>query len=333
MATECTLRFLVGPTACGKSETGIVLAERLGAEIISLDSMAVYRGMDIGTAKPNAEEKARIPHHMIDVADPWQSYSVAKHVRQAEEVAREILARDREVLFVGGTGLYLKRFVEGIFEGPQADRNFREECRERAVCEGVDALHEELRVVDPEAAERLHPNDIMRVIRALEVYHISGRPQSVLQAEDRKIFAEQRREFFGVDKVSYLTCAMNREREDLNERINRRVDKMFAAGLMDEVIALCERSRPHLRPAGQERHRLGPQADKALGYKEILAFLNGEISHDKAIEQTKLHTRQFATKQMTWFRNFPRMRYIEVNSSDDAFTVAQVAADILRGGN
>ena len=327
MPVECTFRFLVGPTASGKSETGMLLAEEFGAEIISLDSMAVFRGMNIGTAKSSANDKANLPHHMVDVADPWESYSVAKYVRQAQEVVRDILARGKAVLFVGGTGLYIKRFVEGIFEGPQANREFRQECRERAVCEGVDALHEELRTVDPETAERLHPNDIMRVIRALEVHHITGKPQSMLQAEGRRIFDAERREFFGVDSIEYLMCAINREREDLNNRINRRVNKMFASGLIDEVVGLAENSRQHL---ASSHHRLGPQADKALGYKEVLAFLNGEISQEDAIEQTKLHTRQFATKQMTWFRNFPAMQQIEVNSFDDAHSVAQVAADVLR---
>ena len=149
MPRAVTFRFLVGPTAVGKSAAGVILAERLGAEIISLDSMAIYSGMDIGTAKPGPDEKARLPHHMIDVAETWQSYSVAKYVAQAERTAREIFARGKEVLFVGGTGLYLKRFVEGIFAAPQADRAFRDECRERAMIEGVDALHEELRARRP----------------------------------------------------------------------------------------------------------------------------------------------------------------------------------------
>ena len=152
-----------------------------------------------------------------------------------------------------------------------------------------------------------------------------------MQAEDRAAFDEKRARFFGVDSVEYRMCALDRDREDLNERIESRVEAMFEAGLVNEVAALCERARPHLRPAGREIYRLGPQADKALGYKEALAYLNGATSLETTVELTKRHTRQFATKQMTWFRNFPRMRHVAVNSFDDAHTIAQAAAESLAG--
>ncbi len=328
---EIILRFLTGPTACGKSEAGLLLAEQLGAEIISMDSMAVYRGMNVGTAKPAAEQRKQISHHLIDVVDPWQSYSVARYVSDAEDAVADILSQSRQVLFVGGTGLYLKRFVEGIFSGPRADGKFRSECRERAICEGMDALHEELRQVDALSAERIHPNDAIRIIRALEVHHLTGHAMSELQRKGRDEFEKRRREKFGAEKIDYRMCALAREREDLNRRIDERVDRMFGAGLVDEVRELCDTSREHLasRPPADKRYSLGRQASQALGYREVLDYLNGRISLEQAVEQAKLHTRQFATKQMTWFRNFPDMRYIELNADEEADAASARAARIF----
>jgi len=328
---EIILRFLAGPTACGKSEAGILLAGQLDAEIISMDSMAVYRGMNVGTAKPAPEQRKRIPHHLIDVVDPWQSYSVARYVSDAEDAVTDIISRGRQVLFVGGTGLYLKRFVEGIFSGPRADMAFRGECRERAICEGMDALHEELRQVDAQSAERIHPNDALRIIRALEVYHLTGNTMSELQRKGRDEFENRRREKFGAEKIDYRMCALVRERTDLNRRIDERVDRMFGAGLVDEVRKLCDIYREHSasRPPADERYHLGRQVSQALGYRETLDFLNGRISPEQAVEQTKLHTRQFATKQMTWFRNFPDMSYIELNADEEADVASERAARLL----
>ncbi|MFH1550973.1 MAG: tRNA (adenosine(37)-N6)-dimethylallyltransferase MiaA [Planctomycetota bacterium] len=328
---EIILRFLAGPTACGKSEAGILLAEQLDAEIISMDSMAVYRGMNVGTAKPAPEQRKRIPHHLIDVVDPWQSYSVARYVGDAENAAATVLSQGRQVLFVGGTGLYLKRFVEGIFSGPRADMAFRRECRERAICEGMDALHEELRQVDAQSAERIHPNDALRIIRALEVYHLTGNTMSELQRKGRDEFENRRWEKFGAERIDYRMCALVRERTDLNRRIDERVDRMFGAGLVDEVRELCDTFREHStsRPPAHGEYHLGRQASQALGYRETLDYLNGRISLEQAVEQTKLHTHQFATKQMTWFRNFPDMSYIELNADEEADVASARAARLL----
>jgi tRNA dimethylallyltransferase len=322
-AREITLYLLVGPTACGKTEAGIVLARSLGAEIISMDSMAVYRGMDTGTAKPDAAQREQVPHHLIDMVEPWQSYTVARYVKDAEVAAADIIRRDKQILFVGGTGLYLKRFVEGIFAGPKADKRFREEARERAIMEGLYALHEELRKIDPDSAERIHPNDVKRVIRALEVHHLTGRTLSELQREGRRKHDEERRSRLGVGEIKYSMCALVRERRDLNHRIDERVRRMFDSGLVEEVKTLCELCGAHLPPDGRDKFALGFEASQALGYKEVLDFLNGRIPLEEAVEQTRLHTRQFATKQMTWFRNFPDMRYIELSADEES----DIAAD------
>ena len=298
--------FLVGPTACGKTAVGLCLAEQIkpdgiGAEIISLDSMTLWREMDIGTAKPTPAERARVPHHLIDVVDPADWFNVGQYVELASQAAREIIARGRAPLFVGGTGLYLKMLITGLFKGPSADWELRDRLKQIAADQGVEYLHAQLRAVDPVAAGRIHPNDVRRIVRALEVHEKTGRPISELQQEWQAVRTDESPSILG----------LNRDRLDLHYRINRRVDQMMADGFLDEVRRLAA------RPGG-----MGRAASQALGYKELLAHLHGEMPLDAAVELVKRNTHHFAKRQMTWFRAFPQIVWIEVKPDDEPDVIA-----------
>ena len=294
--------FLVGPTASGKSEVGLCLAEMAGAEIISLDSMTLWREMDIGTAKPTPAERARVRHHLIDVLDPAESFNAARYAELAAAAAGDIQARGRVALFVGGTGLYLRALVAGLFEGPQADWPLRDTLKNFAAEHGTRALHERLRSVDPAAAERIHQNDLRRIVRALEVFEKTGKPITELQQQWRP----------RADQWPPVIC-LELDRHDLYERIDRRVDAMMAAGFLAEVQRLLQ------RPRG-----VGQEAAQALGYKELIAHLRGEIALDDAVELIKRNTRRFAKRQMTWFRSIPQVRWFAIRAG-------QPAAEIARG--
>jgi tRNA dimethylallyltransferase len=278
---------LTGPTGSGKTHLGLELAERLGAEIVSMDSMALYRGMDIGTAKPTPAERRRVPHHLLDVLDPWESASVAWWLDQAATACRTIEARGRQVLFVGGTPLYLKALLHGLFDGPPADPGLRQRLTDAATQEGPAALHARLAAVDPDTAARLHPNDVRRVVRALEVWELTGRPISGWQTQwrTRRTPGEE-----GPPRVLWLDLP----RSELYARIDARVRTMIAQGLVEEVRAL---PRPLSREAAQ-----------ALGYKEILDHLVGRCGLEDAIRLIQTRSRQFAKRQLTWFRHLPAGR-------------------------
>lgn len=294
--------FLTGPTAAGKTGVGVELAERLNAEIISLDSMALYRGMDIGTAKPTAAERRAVPHHLVDVAEPHQEYSLARYVEAAHRLIGEIKARGGEVLFVGGTPLYLKGLLRGVFSGPPADWDFRRKLQDEALAQAPDFLHRRLAEVDPLAAQRLHPNDTRRLIRALEVYEKTGRQISQLQQQfDVGHPAEACRVFV----LDWPTT-------QLNARINRRVDEMFAAGLVEEVRGLLDRTPPLSKTAAQ-----------AVGYREVIEHLRGRRGLEETIELVKTHTRRFAKRQRTWFRSLSECRFLLVSDPIDPAEVAQ----------
>ena len=300
--------FLIGPTASGKSSVGLCLAELIDGEIISLDSMQLWRTMDIGTAKPTPDERARVPHHIIDLLDPSESFSVARYVDLACEAVVAIAARGRAPLFVGGTALYLKALTAGLFEGPAADWALRARLRETAEERGPQFLHEQLRCVDPAAADRIHPNDLRRIIRALEVYEKTGRPISELQQQWGGAHAEESPPIFGIE----------RERDDLYDRINRRVDQMMAEGFLDEVRRVLG-------------HRPGREASQALGYKELIAHLRGEMPDlDEAVELIKRNTRRFAKRQLTWFRAFPQIIWFEAAPDDPPEEVAGRIGDCVR---
>ncbi len=304
MPDERRVITILGCTASGKGALGRALADRLGGEIVSIDSMKVYRGMDIGTAKPDPAERAAIPHHLIDVADPWEPFSAARFVELADEAVSGIHARARPVIAVGGTVLYFRSFYEGLFAGPAADPEFRANLRGRAEREGLDALHAELAHVDPEAAARIHRNDLRRIERALEVYRRTGAPISRLQQQwDRMI----RRPDW-----DWRLLGLRREREAANRRINERVRRMVRDGLVDEAHRLWS------DPRG-----VGPQAGQAVGYAELFEHFAGRCSLEDAVERIKINSRRLAKQQRTWLKRMPRVAWLE--TSDDEGTDALTA--------
>lgn len=292
--------FLTGATAVGKTAIGIALAERLGAEIISLDSMTIYRGMDIGTAKPPRELRERVPHHLIDIADPADEYSVAQYVDAAAAVVDQIHARGREPLFVGGTPLYLKSLLRGLFDGPPADWALRHEIEQELEHVGQEALYERLMQIDPVAASHIHPHDTRRLIRALEVFRATGEPISHQQLE----FEDGR----AADECCVFV--LRRRREELHERIAARVQTMVEEGLVDEVRGLIASGR-----------KLGRTACQAVGYREALAFLAGEYDQTEMAARITYRTRRFAKRQGTWFRSLSECRFVELDGEADAATV------------
>lgn len=303
----CQLYVLLGCTAVGKSELALPLAERLGAEILSVDSMQVYRRMDIGTAKATAADRARVRHHLVDVAEPSEAFSVARFVGAADEAMADAERRGRSILAVAGTPLYLMGFLYGLFDGPSADAAIRERIRDRAAAGGTAALHAELARVDPAAAERIHPNDLRRIERALEVFEISGRPIS-----------EQQRQWAGPPRRVFRAVGLRREREDQSRRINARVRAMVAGGLVDEVRGLMS-----------ESSGLSEQAAAAVGYAEIIGHLRGMYSLDEAIEAIKINTRRLAKHQRTWFRRLRDTHWIDAGADEDLAALVEPAAEIL----
>lgn len=296
--------FLTGPTAIGKSEAGIELAERLNAEIVSMDSMILYRHLDIGTAKPSAEQQRRVRHHLIDVLDPWEECSLAKYRRLAADSCDRILSRGKKILFVGGTVLYLKAILRGIFKGPSADMEIRAKWQQDAEVKGVDYVHDALREVDPVSAGRLHPNDIRRVIRALEVFEKTGIPISAHQTQFSR-FTDRKAEHY---KVFCLTLP----RELLNERINQRVEKQLVDGLISEVEGLRGLERPLSRGARQ-----------SLGCKEVLDFLDGKAELEEMVQLLKQRTRRLAKHQRTWFRSLGECQMVHLTGEEIPSEVAE----------
>lgn len=301
--------FLTGATAVGKTAVGVALAKRLGAEIISLDSMSIYRGMDIGTAKPSAADRAAVPHHLLDIVDPTDDYSVSQYVEAARVTAADIRARSREVLFVGGTPLYLKSLLRGLFDGPPADWRLRQEIEQELAHSGEEALYKRLAQIDPVAASHIHPHDTRRLIRALEVYRATGEPIShqQMQFEDGRP-ADQCRVF-----------VLRRRREELHQRIVGRVEAMIDVGLVDEVKQLTGEGRELSRTARQ-----------AVGYREAIEFLAGEHDREQMVGRIKARTRRFAKRQGTWFRSLSECRLVDIAGDVDADALA---AQIVRQGS
>src|SRR3954470_155477 len=293
--------FLTGATAVGKTAVGIALAQRIGTEIVSLDSMAIYRGMDIGTAKPSREQRAIVPHHLVDIVDPSAEFSVAQYVEAAARVVDEIRSRGKEPLFVGGTPLYLKSLLRGLFDGPPADWGLRNEIEQELKQVGQAALYERLVQVDPVAASHIHPNDTRRLIRAIEVFRATGEPISHQQLQ----FEEGRR----ADECRVFV--LRRRREELHARIEGRVEAMIECGLLDEARELTANG-----------HELSRTARQAVGYREALAHLAGEYDRSEMRARITYRTRRFAKRQGTWFRSLSECRFVDISGEVNAEAVA-----------
>jgi len=295
------LFFIIGCTASGKSAVGLELARRLGGQIISVDSMKIYRRMDIGTAKPSPPARAEVPHHCIDLVEPSEGFSVAQYVDCADTAIESIAAAGAVPLAVGGTSLYIKALSEGLFEGPPADPQIRAALKARAAAEGLTRLHAELARVDPQAATNIHPNDERRIVRALEVHQATGRPISELQQQWNT----------GRQRYDCTFIGLAGDKADQRGRINRRVKRMIDAGLVDEVASLLA------EPAGLSR-----QAAAAVGYAEIIDHLRGQCSLADAVEQIKINTRRLAKKQRTWHRRFADVHWLPAGPDDNPVDLA-----------
>ena len=301
---------IAGPTACGKTTLGVLLAQRFCCEVVSVDSMQIYRGMTVGTAAPTAEEMQGVPHHMIAVADPAEQWSAAEYVSRATPVVDDILARGKLPVLVGGTGLWMDALIRGHgFAKGHAGGAIRRELEARLEREGIAPLLEELRQVDPESAERLHPADTKRILRALEVYRETGSTISAHNAATRMIPPRYDAVWIGLQFA---------DRADMKALIDRRVDKMVQEGLLDEVRALLAMGLPRNATAMQ-----------AIGYKEFLGVLDGALTEPEAIELVKLRSRQYAKRQLTWLRRNPDIHWIFWEKDRDFARALQISTEIL----
>lgn len=305
------LVVITGPTATGKSDVGVLVAEKVGGEIISADSMLVYRGMDIGTAKPTSAEMRGIPHHLIDLVEPDQDYSVALFQGQARAVIADVLERSKLPILVGGTGLYIRAVIDNYdFGGARGDGPLREGLLKEAMDNGPESLHLRLSEVDPRTASKLHMRDTRRVIRALEVYYLTGKPISSYHKMGE------------CDQPLYnlFMFGLTMERGRLYRRIEQRVDRMIADGLVDEVQRLL-----------QHGYSAELTSMRGLGYKEIAAYLTGILSREQAVDILKRNTRRFAKRQLTWFRRDDRIQWFDIDKYGGHEAVAREITRKIEG--
>jgi tRNA dimethylallyltransferase len=301
--TKFPLVALVGPTGVGKTALSFRLAKEIRAEIISVDSVQVFRGLDIGTAKPSLEEQQQVPHHLIDVADPDEPFDVADFVRKALGIIKSITSRGMVPLLVGGSGLYLRSLLEGLAPCPKHDPMMREMLRKISANQGKRALYDLLAGADPEAASRIHPNDTFRIIRALEVYHQTGEPMSMWHRRHKSTSGQ---------RLPCTKIGLVRPRKELYERIDSRVDHMLDAGFLEEVKFLLKKGYSHhLKPL------------QSLGYRHIIPFLKGKVSFDEAVSQLRRDTRHYAKRQLTWFRADPEIRWYHPETLTDVHRIWQ----------
>ena len=303
--------LILGVTASGKGRLGFDLAQSMDAEIISVDSMKVYRRMDIGTAKPSKEARRSVKYHLIDVAEPSDSFSVGTFIDQARFAIEQIKSRKKNIVAVGGTALYIKVLLYGLFEGAGSDEQIRNELRKRAETEGLADMYRELSQIDPVAAERINPNDQRRIVRALEVYKITGKPISSFQNQWEQSSM----------KHNWTIIGLRREKTDAGGRINRRVKEMIGAGLVDEVKSLLAEEKP-----------LSQQARCAIGYAEIIDHLNGQTSLEDATELIKIHTRRLAKGQRTWFKTFREVNWLDIEADEPSKQIFERTKELLSYG-
>jgi tRNA dimethylallyltransferase len=282
------LVVILGPTAVGKSELAIELAQKFVLEIINADSMQIYRGMDIGSAKPSLKERSLVTHHLIDIKDPDEEFSAAQFKEEAKSRITSLAQENKLTLVVGGTGFYIRALAKGLFPAPSADLRLREELKEKEKTRGKWTLYRELEKVDPKAASTIHPNDTFRIIRALEIFYLTGTP----------ISQQQKKHQFKDSHFKALKIGLMRDRSEIYHRIEQRVDNMIKGGLVDEVKQLLNRGySPTIKPF------------QSLGYKQILGYLQGSLSMDEAVRLIKRNTKRYAKRQLTWFRKDPDIRW------------------------
>ena len=285
------LIILVGPTCAGKSELALSLALQYRMEIVSADSLQVYRYLDTGTAKPSLEDRKKVKHHLIDVADPDEEFSAVRFMELAREVIDSLLREGTSVLVVGGTGLYIKALTKGIFRGPAADEKLRSEIKKDVQKLGKEYLYQRLKEVDPASASRIHPNDTYRIMRALEVYELTQKPMSSYQSSHA----------FRESPYRSVKIGIERERKELYQRIEKRVERMIKGGLVEEVKGILKKGyNPELKPL------------QSLGYRQVIACLNGAYDLDEAIRLIKRDTKRYAKRQLTWFKGDPEVEWFSL---------------------
>lgn len=279
---------IVGPTASGKSDCAIELAKRIDGEIVSADSMQIYKEMNIGTAKVTNEEMSGVKHYMINIVNPDEDFNVAMYKKMAEEALEEIASKGKTPIVVGGTGLYINTLVNGIeFSEIDKDEEYRKELEKKVSVEGIDGIYEELKSVDPEAANIIDKNNVRRVIRALEIYKVTGKTKTELDKESIK-----------ETKFDFLMYGIKTDREELYNRINKRIDYMMEQGLVSEVEEL------------NKKYKMSKTALQGLGYKEVIEYINGNCNYDEMIEKLKMETRRYAKRQITWFKRDERITWV-----------------------
>lgn len=296
-STPIKIVVICGPTGVGKTGFAIGIARRFDGEIVGADSMQIYRWMDIGTAKPTVEEQAQSVHHMVDIVCPDEDFDAAAYVRQADRCITQLAQRGKLPLIVGGTGLYIKALIHGLTEAAPSDPEVREKLQNELTASGAPCLHRRLQDLDPESAERIHPNDSYRILRALEVFQITGRSMTY----------HYRRHGFSECRYDALYIGLTMHRKQLYERINKRVDIMLAQGLVDEVRTLLDRGY------GMELKSM-----QSLGYRHMVDFIQGRMTWDEAVRTMKRDHRRYAKRQMTWFCANPNMNWLSPDQHQDA---------------
>lgn len=309
--SKIPLIAIVGPTASGKTSLAVEICKRLNAEAVSCDSMQIYQGMDIATAKPTVDEMQGIPHHLIGFLNPDEQFSVAKYCEMANTCIYDITNRGKKAVLVGGTGLYYSSLTENIgFFEEETDFEYREELKKRAETEGAEVLLDELHSVDPEAANSLHVNNVGRIIRALEIYHSTGKTKTLQNERSRNVPSPY---------VTTAICLDARDRQFLYNRINLRVDLMLEAGLLDEARRFFESP-------------LGKTARQAIGYKELNPYFTGEKTLDECIENLKMQTRRYAKRQLTWFRRDEKINFLYIDDYSNTGELADAACSLIERG-